>query len=63
MPDDRSGPMPRKNAPGLGDRLRIYLIGVGIGLILLGTFWLLKNQSARNQPFPSNSGPGTPTRP
>jgi hypothetical protein len=63
MTDERTGNLPRKNAPGVGDRLRIYLIGVGIGVILLGAFWLLKNQAAQNQPLPSNPGQVTPTRP
>ncbi len=34
---------------GFGERLRTYLIGVGIGAILLGMFWMMKRQAAQNQ--------------
>ena len=34
---------------GLGDRLRTYLIGVGIGVMLLGMFWMMKRRAVQNQ--------------
>jgi hypothetical protein len=34
---------------GTGQRLRTYLIGVGIGVILLGMFWMMRRQAAMSQ--------------
>lgn len=54
-----------------GHRLRMYLIGVSIGVILLGFFWASRNQAAQRaaqqaaseQAAPANGTPaetGTP---
>ena len=47
---------------GLGDRLRTYLIGVGIGVMLLGMFWMMKRRAVQNQATaPVQQGPSTGT--
>lgn len=52
---------PPTRTSGLGDRLRTYLIGVGIGAVLLGMFWMMKRQAALQQ---SNTTPnGAPSAP
>lgn len=49
---------------GLGERLRTYLIGVGIGLMLLGMFWMMKHRAAQQQAPTSATTPnGVPSTP
>lgn len=40
---------------GFGERLRTYLIGVGIGLMLLGMFWMMKHRAAQQQATAPNT--------
>lgn len=51
-PSNSTGP--RSN---LGERLRTYLIGVGVGAMLLGLFWMMKYQTALQQAQQQNTTP------
>ena len=58
--------MPASSGPrsGFGDRLRTYLIGVGIGAMLLGMLWMMKHraqqaqQQGTTEQMPVQGGPG-----
>lgn len=62
-----STPPSGRSWSGFGDRLRTYLIGVGIGLMLLGGFWMMKKraqqaqQQGATQQAPMPGGPGGTT--
>ena len=56
---------PPATGSGTWERLRIYLIGVGIGVMLLGTFWQRKRQAQQREAAETAASqtPGQPGQP